>query len=246
MTIELLLVVIILIIIGIWRYSQNYIPHSDLFFKLKPNNTAFAFDLHGVIVKPNISEMLKVIWYDFPKKIVLWLLVTPSMWPSLFKLTRATLAPEQFLDILLKKYPQFKTFETGFIKLMNSQQLKQDTVDLIIKLKEKGYPIFLASNINLRTLTDLEKKLPVLATLFDGICIPNPSNNYASKPHKEFYVQLKSCIAKYDSTKNYIIFIDNYLPNIKAAFLSGIQGITFNTAQQVLNHLIDSGLNEKR
>lgn len=239
---QLFFVIIIIVVIGIWRYLQNYIPTSPLFFKLKPSNTAFAFDLHGVIVSPDIPKIISILWYEFPKKIFFWLLVSPSMWPSLFKLARGTMVPEEFFDFLLKKYPQFQNLETSYIKILNSQKLNCDTFKLIIKLKNKGYPLFLASNINPRALEGLQKKIPELATLFDGIFIPRPENNYVSKPRKEFFEGLKKSIDEYDKHARHILFVDNYLPNIKGAYLAGLNGVTFNTAQQLLQYLTKSGL----
>jgi FMN phosphatase YigB (HAD superfamily) len=236
------IILCIILAIVLYRYIQERRAESQLYYYIKPYNTVFAFDLHGVILQSDVKKMVRMFWSTIPFRFMLWSVVTPRMWYYGYKLYVRDIVPEQFFDFFDHTYPQFKDIRNKILDIANAQHLNEDVVQLIKSLKKQGYFIFLASNISRASLKKAEKTYPILTELFDGTCIPEKHNNYARKPRHPFYKALKHAILIHNPIQKHIVLIDNYHPNIKHAYLNGIHGITFKTAQQVVKRLSRYGI----
>lgn len=232
---NLLIISIILVIFLVIVLHKIYIPKYKHLapFKATPKNTAIAFDLNGVILNKNIKQIIKIIIFDLPKGQLLSLLFIYGFWKSAISYLFNKTPPEYITEVLLK-HKKFKLVQS-ITNIINSQTKNKKVIEIIKELKQQGYKVYLASNNCV--FKSVEQKFKFLSTLFDGYIIPTKKNNYIRKPNIEFYNKLKQTILLNNKNIKHIVFIDNYLPNIKAALSQNIYGITFNSWRDLIKKL---------
>lgn len=204
--------------------------------KVTPENTIIIFDLHEVLferyktaIAYNVIKLAsKGMWYY---------MFNPFFWAKAKSLYSKGLIWEQIYKDLVKEYPDLARFEKDFINIVNSHYPVAPMVDILKKLKEKGYKIFLLSNIGEDVYKDHEKKFKEIMNLFDGIYIPTRKNNYLHKPNPEFYKKFIQFLKEKNLDKKQKIFIDDLKENLDAALKFDIAGIHCRSAKCVLNIL---------
>ena len=197
-------------------------------------NPIFVFDLHGVLFKPDYQEIAHILRCT-PKKYNLFMSVlSPQFWSSFLPLAKKGAVPEELIMKIGNRVPRLHSYiETG-IQLSNAQKPQEKTIDIVQKLKKRGFKQYIFSNIGERIFADLYQKYPKIIDLFDGVVYTHAADDYLKKPHpKAFEKYAKTC----GHALNDIIFIDNKRKNIRAAVKLGIKSILFKNSEQLYQDL---------
>ncbi len=128
-----------------------------------------------------------------------------------------------------------ENFMRNYYKYM---YIQKEVIEVIKKLKEKGYNIYLLSNTN-----DFmyEKFIKDIEYLFDGMILSY--RNHTIKPHDAIY---KRIIEKYSLNPEESLFIDDREDNIKTANKFGIKGrsVKPNDVNDIKSVLKEYGIGE--
>lgn len=187
---------------------------------ITPANTVFAFDLHGVIFKINKSEIAKQAVKLLFKPSLLKMAFYCSFWEDIKILKAQHASSEQYLDTLIKKYPELANHKSFGMNLINAQKKNPGTIEVLKALKKQGYKIYLISNVGPKSLKTLQKRHPEVFNLFEGYSIPTKENNYLRKPNKRVFEHF---IKKNNLESKNIIFVDDKEKHLKSARRVGIK-----------------------
>lgn len=230
------LIVGIIFVLASLRYQlhKDYVP-KRLPPSISPETAIFAFDLHEVMLMPNIPGMIKTFCYQLPIKSFFFLLTHPQTWYHLWK---SNTVFEKALIDLAHYYPQTAPLLPLVRTITNCQCPTKESIALVQQLRAHGYKVYLLSNIEHDTLQELYKKLPFIDEIFDGKFTPAPTNNWSAKPHRLFYEHFHDYLAAQGQGDKKVIFVDNSRVNIKGAEAVGMYGILFTSpiALQTLLH----------
>ena len=104
---------------------------------------------------------------------------------------------------------------------------KQEMIEYYKTLKQKGYKIYLCSNITKDTYNYIKDSFEIIRVADGGVfsCFEN-----ISKPNVEIYQKL---IEKYDLDIGKSILIDDTKRNIISANDIGLKGILFNNIEDI-------------
>lgn len=214
--------------------TQDYVLLSDAKpLQITPANTLIAFDLHDVIFQKSPTQILRELLAMRKKGTIVKVMLNPYFWNYIRKLKKQTNVAEDLFRRLVLKYPQITGFEAEFIKLSNAQKLKPKTVSLIKRLKDRGYQLFVLSNIAERTFDELKDKFPELFSYFDDALVVSADDNYLHKPHPAYYDKFKMKLQTLGYSDKHILFIDDLKHNIQAAAEAGMSGIQFKSAKRL-------------
>jgi len=194
---------------------------------ITPENTVFAFDFHEVLFDRHKSE---IVWRSFKLlcKCFLYLVTNPSFLPRLIELQKQYTIFEGVNAQLVKEYPFWGQFKSDILEISNSPCYPiESMINLVKTLKEKGFKIFMLSNMGLETWEDFSVRFSSITELFDGYYTPNKDNNYLGKPEIEFYEEFKNYLTSVKCGDKQILFIDDIQENITGALKSGIAAIHF-------------------
>jgi FMN phosphatase YigB (HAD superfamily) len=197
-------------------------------------DTIIAFDLHSVVFKANIQEMLHILW-QWPKKLKLLLcgLNLKLIWKA-FRLLLNDPTDEEFFALFQSYCPALLPL---IVKLFNAFKPIDKTIDILKELKSQGYILHIASNIGPRRFTALQNRYPDIIGLFEKATINNGNiENLIKKPHPEFF---EKYLRDNNPEHRPVIFVDDKLRNITAAQKHGIQGIQFHSPEQLRKALTE-------
>jgi len=132
------------------------------------------------------------------------------------------------LNTLIKKRPDLKneieTVLTGdWVKI---HYLKSDTAEYLRELKDRGYNIYILSNLSVESY-EFVSKYPFFG-LIDGGVFSYAEN--CCKPEKRIYDTL---LSRYSLIPGETVFIDDNPDNISAAIETGINGVLFTSLDDV-------------
>lgn len=198
---------------------------------LNPERIVFAFDLHGVMFRPDYRERAQILWHSPHKKTIAQLLLSPWFLYDLLSISTKPLCFEQVMNQLGAKYPTVKKIESTIMALVNAQRPIPETIDFIRQLKQEGFKIYLLSNINEPVLEQLKKKFPTIFSYFDGFVCCSAATGYIHKPDPRIYQQF---LNRFNVKPDQVVFVDDLLKNIKAALTLGISGILFTSGPQLI------------
>jgi HAD superfamily hydrolase (TIGR01509 family) len=196
------------------------------------DSIVFAFDIHKVLLKPNILQMIKLILLKFRFSSI-YLLFHTSFWSHIYK---DGAVPENIIDKLCEKFNDKGATKAFLVEVINSQSFNIHMIPLLKSLKKQGYPLYIASNVWESLLIGLRRKFPQFDMLFDGYYFP-ALNNYIEKPDPRFYQGLKRFLRERGQPINSIIFIDDKHKNIIAARQEGLIGLKFTSADDLKKKL---------
>ncbi len=212
--------------------------HKTIKINPSTENIVFAFDIHKVVMRPDISKMVKLAFSKL-KWGILPIFFEPILWYYIFS---EGASPERVINKIAQKYKNKGVTKEFLIKFLNSQIVDQSMINLILKLKKDGYKVYAASNIWSELLDDLKKEKPIFNDLFDGIYHPTKGNPY-EKPEKHYYQNLKKYLKDHGEQSKKIIFIDDRYENVSAAIEEGLIGIRFKNSSNLVKNLNSLGFN---
>lgn len=118
------------------------------------------------------------------------------------------------------------------INFYKYREFNYDVINLINKLKEKGFNIYILSNNNKEAINYL-KGLDILKNI-DGWIVS--CDTHLMKPSEEIY---KALLNKFNLNPHECYFIDDKEKNINAAKKLGIDGYIFKNTDDLINDMID-------
>lgn len=139
----------------------------------------------------------------------------------------------EFVDILLNFGKDYEEYASVLSPENYEKNLPviNETVELLYKLKEEGYKLYIFSNITEPTLEYLKKKVDIENLIDDVVC---SHIEHLMKPDKEFYERL---IKKFNLNKKETIFFDDKLKNVEVGNSVGIKSVQFNSIDDILRNL---------
>ncbi len=190
------------------------------------DTTIIAFDLHGVVLTPVWSSIMRAIWEFNHKLSIFGVLFKPRMLWLSFKLLLNHPTDEEFFTIIDKYSP---TLMPLAVSIMMAHQPIKKTVDILHRLKNIGYELHIVSNIGPRRYQHLCKQFPALIKLFSCAKINNGDGlAMIKKPNPQFYADY---LAHCNPFHKDIVFVDNEKANITAACKFNIIGIHFTSPE---------------
>jgi len=207
---------------------------------ITPENTIFAFDFHDVISYgwPTLGTSLRIIWGSPYRSTILK--YSPTLLYTLFSMRRQMSVAEQGFQKIITLYPELEPCRTTFLEVANAQRPNKKTQAIMKELHDKGFKLYLFSNIGEVTFADLQERHPELLNYLDGFCIVK-APDYNAKPDPRMYQQFKDQFNP-DGSKQ-IVFVDDRLKNIKAGCNAGMISILFEDADKLYRDLTTLGIN---
>ena len=141
----------------------------------------------------------------------------------------------EHIETLQKKYPKLKNEIEYILNPKNYKEtfpIIQKTLDEILKMKNKGYKLFILSNITKESFEYLKSRIEIEKNFNGGVY---SFQEGMRKPSEEFYEVL---IKKYNLKKEECIFFDDKQKNVDIGNSLGIKSIKFNTVEDIKNNLI--------
>lgn len=218
---------------------------------ISPDTTIIAFDFHGVVVHLNKlkvgAKLSRTLW-NSPYK---WFLIKNSwnIFKESIRLKSELDVFDDVLDELILKYPELQHHRKVVHDIVNSHESEQAVLDIIRLLKDKGYSVYMASNISPKSLKTMRRKVPGVLALFDAIYSAHQKKPFSKdmytgdvKPKPGYYVGFREFLkyaAPQDAHKK-IIFIDDLQRNIDGALRAdnNLIGVTYTSVQQLTNDLL--------
>lgn len=145
---------------------------------------------------------------------------------------------DEFTTLLAAKHPLFAdaiyALRTRWIETLGP--VIQGTLDILVELSEAQVPLYALSNFNDGTFRLIEDRYDFFR-LFRGMVISGRVGHI--KPERKIYELLCD---EYDLDPIRTVFIDDSAQNVAAAILFGIDGVLFESPDQLRLALIDRGL----
>lgn len=224
--------------------------------KLK-QEVEFAFDIHKVLVQKNTKSILQTILNSSHKWQLFGVLFNPWLLFGLSKMVYQALvntmpwAQKKYRELtaeelicLVREYGNEELLALT-IQIVNTQQVDPEVKEIVVALKDQGYPLRIASNIGkdiyIKLKQQLEDSKANIFALFeqDKHGMEGKTIDYrvspVQKPDLSFFQEF---LDAYDpERKKIFIFVDDKLINVTAASQKGFVGIHFKNAQQLRDDL---------
>lgn len=207
---------------------------SSLETAITPDTTIMVFDLHNVVFKSQRRKIVVSCLKLMPRGTWRYTL-NPAVWYKVYRLRAQSDVAEDIFHKVSVMYPGLARFRNDFIQLTNIQKPIRGVVELIKKLKERGYKIYVLSNIGKETFAQLCLKYPEIGNCFDGAFTACAENNYIHKPHMDFFEQFKNYLKEQGEGNKQILFIDDLKRNLRAASSCNIAGVHYKSSKRLLS-----------
>jgi putative hydrolase of the HAD superfamily len=167
-----------------------------------------------------------------------------EIYESIFKseewlmLDRGTITEQEAKENIINRKVENKdfinsVFETWYDILMPIES----SVEILKKLKERGYKVFYLSNFHLAAFEYVTKKHDFFE-LFDGGVVSYKEK--LLKPEKEIYEKI---LCEYNLEPKETVFIDDVEANVEAAIKNGMNGIVLKNPIELKNKLKSLDIN---
>lgn len=186
------------------------------------------FDIGGVLLEYNPKTYLdKLNIEESKRKKLNDIIFHVSKWRDCIN---GLISNNELIEYLEKENPKYRNEINQILSKENSKYMlppKQDMIEYYKHLKQKGYNIYLCSNITKCTYEYIKDNFEIIQTANGGVfsCF-----EHVSKPNVEIYQNL---ISKYQINVNESIFIDDTNKNIISANELGFQTILFKSIEQL-------------
>lgn len=133
----------------------------------------------------------------------------------------------------LKNNPDFNDIKFILTKeyLPKSYPLLEENFNYIKALKDKGYKLFLLTNITEDSYNYINETININSIFTGGIY---SYQEHLIKPNPEIY---KLIIKRFNLNKNETIFFDDKEKNVKAAKETGLKSIVFTSLQDIKDNI---------
>ncbi len=178
-----------------------------------------VFDLGGVVVMHNEEGFKQYLGDFFSFVFGATMAGVPQFWLD-FDNGLLTLE-ETAVEVAKFRNCEVETAKNNIQLALELQEAVLPTIALIEELKERGYKLYVLSNMS-KEYIDYLRKLPVFE-LFDGQIVSCEVG--CGKPHREIYEIL---LSRYALNPAETIFIDDRIDNVEAATELGIAPFHFD------------------
>jgi len=202
---------------------------------INPHNTIILFDIHGVILKVDYKQFLRLLWHTKGKLRFIFNLLKPKAFIVVLQMLIKHSTPERYIMKLASVNPHLKEYVPLCIELCNAQKPIPATCSLIEQLKERGYTLHILSNIGEQTYEQLQPRFPDIFNQFDAARVASAKDNYTSKPSTKFF---NDYLKNYNPTKKTVLFIDNNKTNIHVAQSLSMKTILYKSTPKLKDDLI--------
>jgi FMN phosphatase YigB (HAD superfamily) len=206
---------------------------------VEPANTIIIFDLHGVLFKANVFDMIKVVAFSPCAWRVFISLINPLFLYDIIKMYYHNYITEYIMITICKKYTYLQPCLSLFLRVYNLQIPNWQAIEIVQDLKARGYTLHLLSNIGENLYADLESQYPNIFQLFDATCIGSKENRYIGKPDPLVFYNY---IVNYPGRDKMRLLIDDRARNIAFARAFNIAGIHFKSASGLRKWLTRHGI----
>lgn len=172
-----------------------------------------AFDLHEVLMKIDFKQLFRTALYA--------LATSPR---NTFKIAYDYLRDREF-DL---------TQQTAR-NIFNSQYPIAETWNIASELAAEGFPLFLFSNIEAQTFTELKQRYPARFSLFQGFHTVHCKEQ--QKPALSAFLSFEEFLKSFGYIRPIIIFVDDNPANIAIARKIGWYPIHYKNSKQLANTL---------
>ncbi len=196
-----------------------------------------VFDIGGVLVDWNPRYIYRTICDD-EREIEHFLTnVCTFDWNHSLDLGRPW---EEAKAELVAKFPEkedwIELYRTKWIDMFAGPI--HESVDILMEIKRKGFPLYALSNWGSQEGFDLvRKEICPFFGLFDGVILSGVEK--IAKPDPAIY---KLLLDRFNLNPRETVFIDDRLDNVQAARNLGIEAIHFTTPSDLESHLVTNGI----
>ena len=188
------------------------------------------FDIGNVLSDFRWKEFL--LDKGFDKEMVERIAKASVLSPAWLEYDRGAWSDEEIMQAFITADPEIEQeLHKAFDNVENMVTIRDYAIPWIEELKVKGYHIWYLSNFAHKTETDCPESLAFLPLMDGGIL---SYKEKLVKPDPAIYALL---LARYGLLAEECVFLDDTLPNIKAAEALGIHGIHFITKEQAETEL---------
>lgn len=205
---------------------------ESLSLPVSPDSTVIVFDLHNVVFKKQTRKIIMSCLKLIPRGTWKYTF-NPALWYRVYRLRTVSHVAEDIFRRMVTDYPGLAPFRDDFIRLTNNQRPIRKVVDLIKSLKDRGYRLYILSNIGRETFELLAQQYPEISCHFDGAFTATIENNYSHKPQAHFYEQFKIFLQEQGHANKQILFIDDLKTNLVAAARCNIAGVQFTSSKRL-------------
>lgn len=207
---------------------------TQLSQEITPQTTVIVFDLHNVVFKQQTRKMVLSCLRLISKGTWRYTL-NPALWYRVYKIKANSFVAEDVFHKVTAHYPGLARFRNDFIRLTNAQKPIRGVVELIKQLKNRGFKLYILSNIGKDTFCELSLKYPDISNCFNGAFTACAENNYAHKPHLDFYEQFKHYLKQQGDGDKQILFVDDLKKNLAAAARCNIAGVHYKSSKKLFS-----------
>ena len=188
------------------------------------------FDVGKVLVSYEPEQMMKNLGYtDEQIQVVKSAMFDNPLWDES---DRGIRTMEEYHEGFLKNNLEQKDIiQKAYEHIGDAIELFPYAIEWILKMKKRGYRVYILSNYSEYTFEVTKKKL-VFLQLMDGIVFSYEAR--VGKPDAGIY---KKLINEYSLEEKESVFIDDRRENIEAAEKLGIKGIHFLNYEQARDEL---------
>ena len=190
------------------------------------------FDIGGVLLNYNPKTYLDKLNIEESKRKTLNDIIFHN--PKWRDCLNGFISNSELIEYLVKENQKYKSEIEQILSKENLKYMlppKQEMIEYYKTLKQKGYKIYLCSNITKDTYNYIKDSFEIIRVADGGVfsCFEN-----ISKPNVEIYQKL---IEKYDLDIGKSILIDDTKRNIISANDIGLKGILFNNIEDIKNNV---------
>jgi FMN phosphatase YigB (HAD superfamily) len=230
-------IIITIFCIGFFTHSYTNsltVPNQS---NAKSSTKIIAFDLHGVLFNTSYKKIYEIVKGLPLKASIVRLLVSPLFWYRVYKATSYSPVAEVIYTQLTIYYPQLTLYEDYFMALANAQCPQQEVFELIHRLKQEHYKVYILSNIGEHMFCHLRTCYPTLFDCFDGIVIAEKQDNYIHKPQEAFFLKFKNLLDQQGIISADLFFVDDNFYHCQSASKYGFKSIYFTTVDKLIEQL---------
>ncbi|MCY6371359.1 HAD family hydrolase [Clostridium ganghwense] len=189
-----------------------------------------VFDIGNVLIQFKPLEFLKERYKEDKLVQELYELIFRSK--EWIMLDRGTITEEEAVDNLCRRSPHNEVYVKEVMSEWHDMHIPMEgTVEILRKLKQNGYRIYLLSNYHKKAFKVVYDRFEFLKRV-DGRIIS--SDLKLLKPEEEIY---KALLETYNLKPEETIFIDDTFVNIEKARELGIKGICFKNSGDLYKEL---------